>query len=145
MYNLVQATESDYNFVYEVNKENMKDMVVKIWWIWDEDFQHKSLKNQFIPKEYKIIVVNWVKAWIFKVTDEGWIININIIQLKWEFQWKWIWSDLIKKEIKRAKKDGKDIKLQVFKINNKARFFYERLWFEIIEENETHFIMKFKN
>ena len=36
---------------------------------------------------------------------------------------------------------GKNIKLQVFKINERAIKLYEKMGFEKIDENETHYIM----
>jgi hypothetical protein len=57
------------------------------------------MKEKFNPKTCKIIMVDWIKAGIFNVIHEPNLTYLDEMQLKPDFQWKWIWGDLIKKEI----------------------------------------------
>ena len=65
--------------------------------------------------------------------------EIGNICIKPEYQNIGIGSAILKEIIFENK--GKNIKLQVFKINERAIKLYEKMGFEKIDENETHYIM----
>ena len=66
-------------------------------------------------------------------------LEIGNICVKPEHQNKGIGTAILKEIIFENK--GKNIKLQVFKINEKAIKLYERMDFEKVEETKTHYIM----
>ena len=65
--------------------------------------------------------------------------EIGNICIKPEYQNKGIGTAILKEIIFENK--GKNIKLQVFKINERAFKLYEKMGFEKIDENKTHCIM----
>ena len=65
--------------------------------------------------------------------------EIGNICVKPEHQNKGIGTAILKEIIFESK--GKNIKLQVFKINERAIKLYEKMGFEKVEETKTHYIM----
>ena len=65
--------------------------------------------------------------------------EIGNICIKPEHQNKGIGTAILKEIIFENK--GKNIKLQVFKINKRAIKLYEKIGFERTNENKTHYIM----
>ena len=65
--------------------------------------------------------------------------EIGNICIKQEYQNKGIGTAILKEIIFENK--GKNIKLQVFKINKRAIKLYEKMGFERTYENNTHYIM----
>ena len=65
--------------------------------------------------------------------------EIGNICIKPEHQNKGIGTAILKEIIFENK--GKNIKLQAFKINERAIKLYEKMGFEKIDENKTHYIM----
>ena len=61
-----------------------------------------------------------------------------------EYQGKGISGFMINQLIRSAKKEGRDLRLHVFKINP-ARRLYSRLGFQIVDETETHYVMRVQN
>ena len=65
--------------------------------------------------------------------------EIGNICIKPKYQNKGIGTAILKEIIFENK--GKNIKLQVFKINERAIKLYEKMGFEKTDENKTHYIM----
>ena len=65
--------------------------------------------------------------------------EIGNICIKPEYQNKGIGTAILKEIMFENK--GKNIKLQAFKINEKAIKLYERIGFKKIDESKTHYIM----
>jgi hypothetical protein len=46
-YSLRQATHSDFDFIFEVNKVTMKDHVIATWGKWDDQWQRQYFQQKF--------------------------------------------------------------------------------------------------
>ena len=82
--------------------------------------------------------MNWYGFYNGKEIDNN-IFEIGNICVKPEYQNKGIGTAILKEIIFDNK--GQDIKLQVFKINERAIKLYEKMGFEKIDETQTHYIM----
>ena len=67
------------------------------------------------------------------------VFEIGNICVKPEYQNKGIEAAVLKEIL--FENEGKNIKTQVYKINEKAIKLYEKFGFEKIDENQTHYIM----
>ncbi len=110
-------------------------------WGWDEAFQQRRFAQSFKPADIQVIIVD--------KQDIGWLaihfskskIELNGIYLLPDFQRLGFGSSIIKGLIHEGKFSSRPVNLQVLKINP-ARALYERLGFEVTDENQTHFIMR---
>ena len=82
--------------------------------------------------------MNWFGFYNGKEIEDN-IFEIGNICVKPKYQNKGIGTAVLKEILFENK--GKNIKLQVFKINEKAIKLYERMGFEKVEETKTHYIM----
>lgn len=119
----------------------MKENVIKTWGNWNDDFQKKYFDENFNPNLIKIIIIDDKYAGILKVTEKVDELHIDEIQLLPEFQGKGIGTKIINDIKSNAEGSNIATKLQVLK-TNRARNLYERLGFKIINETETHYIMR---
>jgi len=144
MYSLKIAAQEDYNFIYNLNKINMEDYVIKTWGYWDEDFQRGLFSRYFQTKEFQIIVVNNKKVGIFAFSRNKTSIIVDEIQILPEYQGKGIGTLIFSDIIANAQKEKIEITLRVLKVNSIAQRFYDKLGFEKVGDTETHFILSKK-
>ena len=134
---------SEIHFIYDLKKEVYKEYVEKTYGEWNEKNQQK-LFARFIKENSKNIEVIYLKDELVgfyngKNKDES-TFEIGNICVKPEYQNKGIGTAILKEILFEHK--GQNIKLQVFKINEKAIKLYENMQFQKEEETETHYIMK---
>ena len=125
-----------------MKKEVYKDYVSKIYREWNEEIQ-KKLFSKFMKENAKNIELIYIKDELVgfyngKEVAEN-IYEIGNICVKPEYQNKGIGTAVLKEILFENK--GKNIKLQVFKINKKAIKLYEKIGFEKSNETELHYIL----
>lgn len=139
--NLRPATEKDYDFVYKVKVDALKEYINATWG-WDENQQKDFHKNHFLAKETEIIQ--------FDNQDVGFVVikflenqarieEINIIK---KYHNNGIGTKIISDVQTKALKLNLPVWLQVLKVNPAINL-YKRLGFTITTENATHFQMQF--
>ncbi len=130
-----EATSGDFEFVFELNKINMRKYVETIRG-WDEEAEQEEMRKKFVPGVDTIIQINGEDAGIFQIEETKDAITLKHVELLPRFQnkgfGKMIISDLLKK--------GKPVRLQVLKQNPAVKL-YERLGFKIIGETELKYRM----
>ena len=77
---------------------------------------------------------------MIKKKNEIILVDIQILP---EFQNKGIGASLLKSLVEEASKEKKNILLSVLKVNKRAQNFYKKFGFEIINDNKTHFFMRY--
>lgn len=121
----------------------MKAYVERTWG-WDEAWQQEHFRRNFDPDACRIITVEGEDAGVLSLEireEEVFLRNIEIMP---EHQRKGIGTFLIDSVLGEARGEGKNVVLQVLKVNP-ARRLYERLGFSITGENATHYLMKTGN
>ena len=139
-YTLINATENDFQFIYNLNKQNMKEAVSKTWGTWDEEFQKDFFTDRFDPNKYKLIIVNENKIGILSIQNLEYV-KIDEIQISPTFQGKGIGSKILLDIVAKAQLQKKDVHLQVLKVNDRAKKLYYKLGFNDSGETETHYLM----
>ena len=139
-YKLRPATHSDYDFIYEVKKAALGAYVAATWG-WDEAFQREYFAQDFDPAEHQVIVVDRQDIGELSIQYGESEINLSEIYILPEFQRLGFGSAIIKDLIFEGKLSGRPVRLQVLKVNPAKRL-YERLGFNLVEENQNYFVMR---
>lgn len=142
-YSFINCTLDDFDFLFELKKENFKWYVDKIWG-WNDDDQKQRLKQDLEEHlaHKRIILVDSKKVGVYAVhiTENG-DLFINEISILKEYQHKGIGRKILEEQLKENRQKGIRTILQVFK-DNPAKTLYEELGFKVYGENETHYQME---
>ncbi len=135
--------QEEIKFIYNLKKEVYKKYVEKIYGEWNEENQ-KKLFERFMKENSKNIELIYLKDELVgfyngKDKDDN-TFEIENICVKPEYQNKGIGTAVLKEILFEHKRQN--IKLQVFKINEKAIKLYEKIGFEKIAEIKRYYIMK---
>lgn len=135
-----QANQADYQWLYELKVATMCDYVTAVYG-WDDIEQKKFFDEGFRPEQITIITVDGVDAGMFELSrdDDGFF--IKRIEVHPQYQGQSVGSTVIRDILTQASSAGESVRLMVFKINP-AQNLYKRLGFKIVEETETHYLMK---
>ena len=137
------CTLDDFDFLFELKKQNFKWYVDKIWG-WNDDDQKQRLKQDL--KEHlqhkRIILLDNKEVGVYAIhTTENGDLFINEISILKEYQNKGLGRKILEEQLKENQKKGIRTILQVFK-ENPAKSLYEKLGFKIYGETETHYQME---
>ncbi len=135
------ATFEDYEFVYEVKVDALKEYVT-LTWGWDENVQRKFHQENFNPSELQIICHEGRAVGFLAIEDVDEEVKLNEINLMSNFQRLGIGTGIILEILQGAAEKRKPVWLQVLKVNPAIRL-YERLGFKVYDETDTHYQMKF--
>lgn len=142
-YSFINCTLDDFDFLFELKKENFKWYVDKIWG-WNDDDQKQRLKQDLEEHlaHKRIILVDSKKVGVYAVhiTENG-DLFINEISILKEYQNKGIGRKILEEQLKENRQKGIRTILQVFK-DNPAKSLYEKLGFKVYGETETHYQME---
>ena len=141
--NLRAATTADLDRLFDIHRDASKDVVEATWGKWDEVWQAEYFKKKFDPGTRQIITCDAEDIGFFEVVNEGDKIFIQNIVISPAFQNRGIGTGLIRNVLREAGKKNLPVRLQVLKVNARARDLYERLGFVITGETETHYKMRF--
>ena len=143
---IVLITDDDFQFGYDIRKLTMEDHIRKTYGEYDEIRQYESYRKGFSIKNHKKFLLKYSDkniGWLNYAENDS---NIDLIQLLIlpEYQSRGIGSQIIKHLITIANEKNKEIILDVFKCNYRAKNLYLKLGFNIYDENETVYFLKFK-
>ena len=142
-YNFRKCTLEDFDFLFDLKKQNFKWYVDKIWG-WNDDDQKQRLKqdlNEHLEHKRIILMNNkMIGVYAVHITDDG-DLFINEISILKDYQHQGIGTKILKQQLIENHKKGIRTILQVFK-DNPAKHLYESLGFKVYGENETHYQME---
>lgn len=142
-YNFRNCTLDDFDFLFELKKQNFKWYVDKIWGWNDEDQQQRlkqDLEEHLAHKRIILIDNKLAGVYVIHTTENG-DLFINEISILKEYQNKGIGRKILEEQLKENHLKGIRTILQVFK-DNPAKSLYERLGFKVYGETETHYQME---
>jgi len=142
-YTFRNCTLEDFDFLFELKKQNFKWYVDKIWG-WREDEQkerlRKDLQEHLHHKKIILIADKQIGIYVTHITEEG-DMFINEISILKKYQNKGIGREILEKQLKENHQKKIRTILQVFK-ENPAKSLYEQLGFKIYGETQTHYKME---
>ncbi len=136
------AVSEDADALFEIHKTAMFEYVDQIWG-WDDDWQDQDFHKDFDPPIGRQVICDSNKPIGFLCLDSlDDAIYIGAIELHPSYQGRGIGSAIFKRLVEMSERDDRTLRLQVFKINSRARGLYERLGFAVMGQTEHHYQME---
>jgi ribosomal protein S18 acetylase RimI-like enzyme len=118
----------------------MRPYVEKTW-AWDEQWQAQYFHDHFDPTTRQIIEGDGVPIGCISVERREDSIFLAVIEIAPEYQSRGIGTRLIRGLCDEADSRGVPVELKVIRANTAQRL-YRRLGFAVVEETETHYLMR---
>jgi len=135
-----KAEETDREAIYQMYRLVMRGFISDIWG-WDEQWQRADFSAHFDPHGITLAFHEDELAGYCHVESRDSQLFIRMIVVHPHYQRNGIGKRLLESVIASAGKQSKSIGLEVFKINEVARAFYERYGFNVDGETPTSHIM----
>ena len=135
-----QATDDDADLLYAMHMATMKDYVDQTWG-WDDAFQASVFRKNYVPAQIQIITLDDKDIGMISLEERYDDTFLRAIEIHPAHQGQGRATRIIHQIITDSVSKQKPVLLYVLKVNP-AEKLYERLGFSVIEETETHFIMK---
>ncbi len=135
-----QASESDRELLYDLLKRALGPHIEATYGPWDEGWQRQNFSETTDPAAHEIVELNGEPIGCLLVTKHADYIELDRVFVLPEHQNCGIGAGLVREVLDAAVRDGKVVRLQVFRMNPAVRL-YERLGFVRVGETETHVIM----
>lgn len=143
LYKFCEYQDEDFEELQRIKKDCFKWYVEKIYG-WNDKKQIEFSQNfiQEHREDIKVIVYANQKIGVFTnyINKDNESV-IDLFYLDKKYQNRGIGTSILREQLKEDKRNGRNTILQVFK-ENKARFLYEKMGFEIYDETETHYKMR---
>jgi len=140
MYSLRQATHDDYDFLYQLHVEAMREYVEATWG-WQEEWQQEYFARKFDPENRQIIQIDGQDAGVIVLEQRVEELYIGLIEILPAFQRRGVGTFIVRQLISTAHSDGLPVSLHVLKTNAPARRLYERLGFVIDQDESVRYKM----
>ena len=133
------ASSEDFEYCRRLYFEGMKDMIRKL--NLNPEAQATGFQEQWVLSEVQIIVLKGTDVgWLQTKTDEDELFLAQIF-VDTPFQRRGIGTEVMHTLIAQAEEANKTIALAVVKINPALRL-YERLGFQVVDEDNRKFYMR---
>lgn len=135
-----KAEETDREAIYQLYRLVMRGFISEIWG-WDEQWQRTDFSTHFDPHGITLAYQEHELAGYSHVENRDGQLFIRMIVVHPHYQRNGIGRKLLGSVIASAGEQSKSIGLEVFKINEVAKTFYERHGFNIEGETPSSLIM----
>lgn len=140
MYALRPAIAADYDFLYALHREVIREYVEPIWG-WHEAWQAEYFREKFDTQGRWIIVVDDQDGGVVVIEEKEAEIYLALIELLPRFQGLGLGTAIISDLMEKARARHVPLTLDVLRTNKPARKLYERLGFRVQRESEYRFHM----
>lgn len=113
-------------------------------WGWDEDVQLRYHQEEFDPTSLRIVTLDGCDIGTIAVVSQADKIVINKLYILPQYQRHGIGTLLVKGVLQQAEQQGLRVRLQVLKVNP-ARWLYERLGFEEVDDTGDYVQMEYSS
>ena len=137
------VSDSDDQFLLSVYGSTREEELEQAEWAegqkeiflrWQLGLQRREYESRFPDAAYDVILVDQQPAGRVWVGSDDEQIRLLDIALLPQFQNRGVGTELLRRLIKEAARQGKALRHMVFVLNNNAERFYERLGFKRIED-----------
>lgn len=138
---LKAARSADVDSLYRLHREAMRDSVLQVMGVWDEDWQQRQFREAFRLKNCRAIVVDGATVGLcdYERRDDDYF--LRLLEIRPDYQGRGIASTVLRRVLARARREGRPVTLFAIKAG-KVRGFYERFGFTVIGETVTHYLMQ---
>lgn len=134
------ATDEDREFIFSSYRATLRPYVEWAWG-WNEEFQSAGFWKHHPLEAFRVVMVASERAGAIHVEEQASLNFVRMIFLLPKFQGCGIGSALLRGEAERARGQGRPLHLKVIKVNPAKRL-YERLGFDVMEEDEATYHMR---
>lgn len=142
-YSLRDVEDGDIEWLYRLNDESYRDVIIRQFGNWDEDFQREWFDKKWESnRPAKIVLIGSKPIGVIVLEqrdDHDWLDEILI---KTDYSGRGIGTSLIQDLIADARIRQRRLRLRVLIENGGAKRLYERLGFEVLETREQHYLME---
>lgn len=137
------ATRTDDEFLYDLHRRTLGDVIEATWGPWDDAVQRRFHQAWFQPETIEVVLVGGDRAGVVQAAlataDSFYISRIEIAP---EVQGRGVGTTLLRLLVDRARQAGASVvELHVLRLN-RARELYERLGFQVIAEEPPKLLMR---
>ena len=120
------AAASDSEFCFQLHKAAMGEYIAAIWG-WDEQTQRQFHNRAFDPVRWQIITADGVDVGVMDVEQRTGETYLARVEVHPHHQHGGIGSELVRKLIDQATRQGQEFTLDVLAVNERAQALYQRL------------------
>ncbi len=131
------STVGDRERLFEIHHAALGPYVEQIWG-WDHARQAKMFADRFGAAGLQVVLIGATIAGFYSVIENAEAITLSTIEIDPAYQGQGVGSRIVSDLIHRAEASRRRVRLQVFKINHRARALYRRLNFIEVSETEFH-------
>jgi len=140
-YNYQKAVPGDKVTIFNLYSLVMRDFIARIWG-WDKEWQEKDFGEHFEPESITVVQEHGQLVAYSQVENREDQLYIRMMVVHPKHQGNGIGNKLLEAVIQTGKQNAKNIGLEVFKINPKAKGFYARHGFRVIGETQSSYSME---
>lgn len=141
-FTLRTVTAKDYLWLWHLKRLTMRPYVEQTWGSWDDVAQERFFRQHFSADTIQIIVAGERDAGLLNIEREPRELFLANIQIHPDFQGRGLGSAVVESVLASAATLGLPVRLQVLKVNIRARDLYLRLGFTLYDETTTHFLLR---
>lgn len=138
-----KTTASDFNFVYELHRQEFFSYVEQMWG-WKEEVQRSGMQEDFDNLPCEIVSCQGKDIGVISVVDQEDTLLLNYVAILPAYQRQGFGTQLLSKVLEQAKDRGIPVQLNVMRVNP-AKAFYERLGFVIVSGDEALLCMEWRS
>jgi ribosomal protein S18 acetylase RimI-like enzyme len=142
MISLRPATLDDVDLLYEMHRAVSQERVAMTWGQWDEPWQRDYFREHFDCTHRQVIERDQLPIGFLDMICRADHVFLAAIEIAPAYQRQGIGTALIRDILANTAALRLPVRLQVLKVNDKARALYQRLGFVETGETKTHFLMQ---
>jgi N-acetylglutamate synthase-like GNAT family acetyltransferase len=135
-----RATAKDLELLYDIFRNTLGPYVAQTWGAWDDEAQRKRFKETTRVEEHRVLELDGQPIGCLWLTESATEVALARIFILPPFQNRGIGTEIMKELTMDADDKQVPVRLKVLRVNP-ARRLYERLGFETISEDATHYTM----
>jgi ribosomal protein S18 acetylase RimI-like enzyme len=137
------ATADDDDFLYNLHRRTLGDVIEATWGPWDDILQQQFHRDWFNPEQVEIVLIDGRPAGVIQAhsaaADTFYISTVEVIP---EVQNHGVGTALLQHTLERARQSGASaVELNVLELN-RARELYERLGFRVVAKEPPKLRMR---
>jgi ribosomal protein S18 acetylase RimI-like enzyme len=140
-FHLRPATAGDLDRLFEIHRLAIRPYVEATWG-WDEAWQAAYFREHFDPAIRQVICCGGRAIGFLDVVHRPDCVFLQNVEIEPEHQGRGVGTALVRRVLADAETEGVPARLQVLKVNERARMLYERLGFVQTGATETHIEME---
>ena len=138
------ATAEDSEFAFLTKRAAFREYVEQVWG-WNEDEQRQLHAERFRWQEFRLVDLDGAKIGVVAIVRESDCVRLNQLFLLPEHQGRGIGRRCMLLIMDEARGLALPVRLQVLRVNPRARAFYERLGFSTVGAAENHHVMEWRS